>query len=100
MSNKKQEIASAEVESTQQENNQVVTTQSNAVVESNSDNFDGLDIEALLEKSSSMDKMETVLSLSPESITLEKVGESFRGIFMGYGEMTVNDANAKKANVL
>jgi hypothetical protein len=33
MSNKKQEIASAEVESTQQENNQVVTTQSNAVVE-------------------------------------------------------------------
>jgi hypothetical protein len=43
MSNKKQEIASAEVESTQQENNQVVTTQSNAVVEVNSDNFDGLD---------------------------------------------------------
>jgi hypothetical protein len=72
MSNKKQEIASAEVESTQQENNQVVTTQSNAVVEGNSDNFDGLDIEALLEKSSSMDKMETVLSLSPESITLGK----------------------------
>jgi hypothetical protein len=96
MSNKKQEIASAEVESTQQENNQVVTTQSNAVVEVNSDNFDGLDIEALLEKSSSMDKLETVLSLSPESITLEKVGESFRGIFMGYGEMTVNDANAEE----
>lgn len=94
MSNKKNEIASTEVESTQQENNQVVTSSSNAIVsEVQTDNFDGLDIEALLEKSTSMDKLDTVLSLSPESITLEKVGESFRGIFMGYGEMTVNDPN-------
>lgn len=93
MSNKKQEIASAEVESTQQENNQVVTTSNAIVSEVETNNFEGLDLEALLEKSTQMDKLDTVLSLSPESITLEKVGESFRGIFMGFGEMTVNDPN-------
>ena len=93
MSNKKNEIASAEVEGTQ-ENNQLVNTESTShVIEVTEDNFDGLDIESLLAKSTGMEAMQQVLSLSPISITLDKVGESFRGLFMGYGEMTVNDPN-------
>jgi len=74
------------------------TTQNEVQVQSNAsteivdvNNFDGLDIEALLEKSNDLKKLDTIVSLSPESITLEKVGESFRGIFMGFGEMIVND---------
>ena len=74
------------------------TTQNEVQVQSNAsteivdvNNFDGLDIEALLEKSNDLKKLDTIVSLSPESITLEKVGESFRGIFMGIGEMIVND---------
>lgn len=100
MSNKKNEIAATEVESTQ-ENNQLVNTESTLVntestshvIQVTEDIFDGLDIETLLSKSTGMDEMKQVLSLSPISITLDKVGESFRGLFMGYGEMTVNDAN-------
>jgi len=55
-----------------------------------------VDMAALLEKSSSLGSLQTVVSLSPESIVLDKVGESFRGVFMGFGEMIVNDPNAEE----
>jgi len=77
-------------------NNEVVnpTEETNVVLHEETNELELVEnIEELLEKSSSMDKMKTVLSLSPESITLDKVGESFRGIFVGFGEMTVNDQN-------
>ena len=77
-------------------NNEVVnpTEETNVVLHEETNELELVEnIEELLEKSSSMEKMKTVLSLSPESITLDKVGESFRGIFVGFGEMTVNDQN-------
>jgi hypothetical protein len=83
MSNKKVEAVQDEVLTPQE----ATTEQSVAQVNQN------FDIEAMLEKSAQLDKLDTVVSLSPESITLEKVGESFRGIFMGFGEMTINDQN-------
>jgi hypothetical protein len=90
MSNKKTEAVATE-EVTPSENTQVTETTQEVSTPANA-----LDIQALLEKSSGLDKLETVVSLSPESITLEKVGESFRGIFMGFGEMTVNDPNVEE----
>lgn len=100
MSNTKKVEEVAEVTTTQQTTQNEIQVTSNASTEiADVNNFDGLDIEALLEKSSELNKLETIVSLSPESITLEKVGESFRGLFMGYGEMVVNDpadANGKR----
>lgn len=87
MSNTKKEVVATE-EVTLQENTQEVSTVQSQEV---STLPEGIDIQALLEKSSQMESMETIVSLSPESITLDKVGENFRGIFMGFGEMTVND---------
>jgi hypothetical protein len=55
-----------------------------------------VDMAALLEKSSSLGSLQTVVSLSPESIVLDKVGESFRGVFMGFGEMIVNDPSTEE----
>jgi hypothetical protein len=72
------------------ENNQLAeqTTTSTEVSTPSNNNFD---ISAMLEASTQLDKAETVLTLSAEAISLEKVGESFRGIFIGYGTMTVTD---------
>jgi len=98
MSNTKKGAEVTEVTTPQ---TQEVQVQSNASVELvDVNNFDGLDIEALLEKSTSLNKLETIVSLSPESITLEKVGESFRGLFMGYGEMQVNDNATDEKRIL
>lgn len=98
MSKTKKGVEVAEVTTPQ---TQEVQVQSNATVEVvDVNNFDGLDIEALLEKSTSLNKLETIVSLSPESITLDKVGESFRGLFMGYGEMQVNDSATDEKRIL
>jgi hypothetical protein len=69
------------------ENNQLAEQTTSKEVSTPS-NFD---ISALLEASTQLDKAETVLNLSAEAISLEKVGESFRGIFIGFGTMTVTD---------
>lgn len=45
----------------------------------------------LVEASASMAKMEPVISLTAEYISLEKPGESFRGIFVGFQEIEVTD---------
>lgn len=45
----------------------------------------------MLEASSNLSKLKTAINLSPEYIELAKVGESFRGIFWGFTEITVND---------
>lgn len=46
---------------------------------------------SLVEASASMTKMEAVISLTAEYISLEKPGESFRGIFVGFQEIAVTD---------
>jgi len=92
MSNTKKEAVATE-EVTPQENTQEL---SNTNTQDLSTQNETLDIQALLEKSSQMESMDTIVSLSPESITLDKVGESFRGIFMGFGEMTVNDSSVEE----
>jgi len=45
----------------------------------------------MLEASSNLSKLKTAINLSPEYIELVKPGESFRGIFWGFTEITVND---------
>lgn len=92
MSNKKNEGTNNEVVNPTEETNVVLHEETSVVAQEEQD-FEVENIEELLEKSASMDKMKTIVSLSPESITLDKVGESFRGIFVGFGEMTVNDTN-------
>jgi hypothetical protein len=45
----------------------------------------------MLEASANLTKLKVAITLSPEYIELVKPGESFRGIFWGFSEMTVND---------
>ena len=45
----------------------------------------------MLEASVNLSKLKTAINLSPEYIELAKAGESFRGIFWGFTEITVND---------
>lgn len=45
----------------------------------------------MLEASANLSKLKTAINLSPEYIELSKPGESFRGIFWGFTEITVND---------
>ena len=45
----------------------------------------------MLEASANLSKLKTAISLSPEYIELAKPGESFRGIFWGFTQITVND---------
>jgi 3-methyladenine DNA glycosylase Tag len=45
----------------------------------------------MLEASANLSKLKTAINLSPEYIELAKAGESFRGIFWGFTEITVND---------
>jgi len=79
MSNKVNEATQAEGLNPQEENTQLVSTESIA------------NIDELLQKSSGLNELKTVVNLSPTTITLDKVGESFRGVFVGFGTMQVND---------
>jgi hypothetical protein len=45
----------------------------------------------MLEASANLSNLKTAINLSPEYIELVKPGESFRGIFWGFTEITVND---------
>ena len=45
----------------------------------------------MLEASTNLAKLKVAINLSPEYIELVKTGESFRGIFWGFTEITVND---------
>ena len=45
----------------------------------------------MLEASANLTKLKAAINLSPEYIELTKAGESFRGIFYGFTEITVND---------
>lgn len=45
----------------------------------------------MLEASSNLSALNKAINLSPEYIELVKTGESFRGIFWGFTEITVND---------
>ena len=45
----------------------------------------------MLEASANLTKLKVAINLSPEYIELVKAGESFRGIFWGFTEITVND---------
>lgn len=45
----------------------------------------------MLEASSNLSALNVAINLSPKYIELVKIGESFRGIFWGFTEITVND---------
>ena len=45
----------------------------------------------MLEASANFTQLKAAINLSPEYIELAKPGESFRGIFWGFTEITVND---------
>jgi len=71
------------------ENNQIIPTEENAVALGAAIP----NLEQLLEESTQLETLTPAITLSAESISLEKVGESFRGIFIGFGTMTINDSN-------
>ena len=73
------------------ENNQLAENSSASKEVSTTPTESSFDISAMLEASTQLDKAEAVLTLSAEPISLDKVGESFRGIFIGFGTMTVTD---------
>lgn len=50
-----------------------------------------VDLAALLDKSESLDKLVKVLTLTAEYMELEKPGETFRGIFLGFCDMNMTD---------
>ena len=45
----------------------------------------------MLEASANLKQLKAAINLSPEYIEMAKPGESFRGIFWGFTEITVND---------
>lgn len=71
------------------ENNKIIPTEENAVALGAAIP----NLEQLLEESTQLETLTPAITLSAESISLDKVGESFRGIFIGFGTMTINDQN-------
>jgi len=53
--------------------------------------MDSQDFVSAMEKSSSLKKMEVLMDLTAEYIELEKVAESFRGVFIGFQQMNITD---------
>ena len=53
-----------------------------------------LSLAQFLEESTQLATLEEKIILSPSGISLDKVGESFNGIFWGFSTMTVKDAIA------
>ena len=51
-----------------------------------------LSLAQFLEESTQLETLEEKMILSPSGISLDKVGESFNGIFWGFSTMTVKDA--------
>ena len=51
-----------------------------------------LSLAQFLEESTQLETLEEKIILSPSGISLDKVGESFNGIFWGFSTLTVKDA--------
>jgi hypothetical protein len=66
--------------------NQVSNTENQLVQAGEITNF-----AELVAKSENLDKLKPVMTLTANYIELEKPGETFRGVFIGLQEMTVND---------
>lgn len=64
------------------------------------DGAEELDFAALVEQSSDLNDMEVVLNLTAEYIQLNAPGDSFRGIYYGLTEITVNDMNTGEQKTL
>jgi len=72
----------------------VATTTSQAIaVQSQAD----IDLAQFLEESTQLEDLEEKVILTASGISLDKVGESFNGIFWGFSTMTVKD-NSQDAN--
>lgn len=63
---------------------QIVETQDNGLAQT-------VDLAKMLENSKKMKALKPVIKLTSKYIELEKVGESFRGIFAGFTEISVSD---------
>lgn len=59
-----------------------------------------LDFAALVEQSAELNDKEVVLNLTAEYIQLNAPGDSFRGIYYGMTEITVNDMNTGEQKIL
>lgn len=53
--------------------------------------IDQQDFISAMEKSQSLTKMEVLMDLTAAYVELEKVGESFRGVFIGFQDMNITD---------
>ena len=59
-----------------------------------------VDFTALLDKSESLGKLGKVLTLTAEYMELEKPGETFRGIFVGFYDMNMTDKTTGEQRVI
>lgn len=66
--------------------NQITTTENSQLAQINVPN-----LSEIVAKSQNLDKMESMISLTAEYHELEKPGESFRGVFIGFQTMQVAD---------
>jgi hypothetical protein len=70
-----------------------ITTSQAIAVQSQAD----IDLAQFLEESTQLEDLEEKVILTASGISLDKVGESFNGIFWGFSTMTVKD-NSQDAN--
>lgn len=85
--------SAANVTTPVQESVPAIVAEESAVPAVPSDSVDNAALLAAMEKSDSLDKMQSVMKLTAKYIELEKPSESFRGVFIGMGEINVNDKN-------
>ena len=76
--------------------NQIIPTENAAVSVAN----DITNFAELVAKSTQLDKMEQVLTLTAEYIELEKPAESFRGLYIGTQHTNMTDKNTGEEKVV
>ena len=80
-----------------QTNNAVETTPANNITVSIPTE---MDFSAMVERSAKLNELKPMITLTAEYIELEKPGESFDGIFIGWQDMEITDKQTGEAKTL
>jgi len=76
--------------------NELATSQTQNVVLSSNQ----VDLASLIEASKKLDKLKPVVTLTSEYLEFQKVGDSFRGFYLGMGSVNVTDKNTGEMKTL
>jgi hypothetical protein len=79
--------------------NSIQTTDTQDVTKNN-EGISLQNIEALMNASTKLDKLKNVVNLSSKYVELEKVGDSFRGVYAGLTECNVTDTETGESKTL